>query len=274
MRLGRRRNSEGAEPRWRRNTLANWAAWRYPTAPATTWTGSELRREQLGGVAHPHALELAAEAGAAHLGQRALELAAARGDLAGHAPEREVGVAVLRARSPREPRGTGRGDAGRWMPARRGIRRPSPTGSSVRLAHVQVRTGMSRTVVTVAPGATLKDAASSMAERKVGAAVVIDPEQPGPGIITERDLLNSIADGQDPTGELVQDHLSAERHLRGTRLVARACRRGDGPRRLPPPRRGGRRRDGRRALDARHRPLLGAGRRDVGPAALVLERQI
>ena len=69
---------------------------------------------------------------------------------------------------------------------------------------------MSRTVVTVAPGATLKDAASSMAERKVGAAVVIDPEQPGPGIITERDLLNSIAEGQDPAGELVQDHLSTD----------------------------------------------------------------
>ena len=69
---------------------------------------------------------------------------------------------------------------------------------------------MSSTVVTVAPGATLKDAASSMAERKVGAAVVIDPEQPGPGIITERDLLNSIADGQDPTGELVRNHLSAD----------------------------------------------------------------
>ena len=69
---------------------------------------------------------------------------------------------------------------------------------------------MSSAVVTVAPGATLKDAASSMSERKVGAAVVIDPELPGPGIITERDLLNSIADGQDPSGELVQDHLSAD----------------------------------------------------------------
>ena len=75
---------------------------------------------------------------------------------------------------------------------------------------MQVRSGMSSSVVTVAPGATLHDAASSMAERKVGAAVVIDPEQPGPGIITERDLLNSIAQGQDPARELVQDHLSAD----------------------------------------------------------------
>ena len=69
---------------------------------------------------------------------------------------------------------------------------------------------MSRSVVTVTPGATLHDAARAMAERKVGAAVVIDPEQPGPGIITERDLLLSVGSGQDPNAELVRDHLSPE----------------------------------------------------------------
>jgi CBS domain-containing protein len=75
---------------------------------------------------------------------------------------------------------------------------------------MQVSTGMSSTVVTVAPGVTLTDAARSMAERRVGAAVVIDPEQPGPGILTERDVLNSVAQGQDPSSELVRDHLSAD----------------------------------------------------------------
>ena len=75
---------------------------------------------------------------------------------------------------------------------------------------MQVRTGMSTTVLTVSPGVTLHDAAAAMAERKVGAAVVIDPEQPGPGIITERDVLQSIGTGQDPYKELVRDHLSAE----------------------------------------------------------------
>ena len=69
---------------------------------------------------------------------------------------------------------------------------------------------MSSSVVTVAPGATLHDAARSMAERKVGAAVVMDPEQPGPGIITERDVLQSVGRGEDPNTELVQDHLSSE----------------------------------------------------------------
>jgi CBS domain-containing protein len=75
---------------------------------------------------------------------------------------------------------------------------------------MEVRSGMSTAVVTVSPGATLHDAARAMAERKVGAAVVIDPEQPGPGIITERDLLLSVGSGQDPNTELVRDHLSAE----------------------------------------------------------------
>jgi CBS domain-containing protein len=78
------------------------------------------------------------------------------------------------------------------------------------MAPMQVRSGMSTSVVTVSPGATLHDAAESMAGRKVGAAVVIDPEQPGPGIITERDLLLSVGSGQDPNSELVRDHLSPE----------------------------------------------------------------
>jgi len=75
---------------------------------------------------------------------------------------------------------------------------------------MEVRSGMTSSVVSVAPGVTLHDAARSMAERNVGAAVVIDPEQPGPGIITERDVLQSVGRGEDPNRELVQDHLSAE----------------------------------------------------------------
>jgi CBS domain-containing protein len=73
-----------------------------------------------------------------------------------------------------------------------------------------VRDGMSGVVLTVGPGHTLRQAARLMAKRKVGAAVVMDPESEGPGIVTERDLLNSIADGQDPDTELVGAHLTAE----------------------------------------------------------------
>jgi CBS domain-containing protein len=74
---------------------------------------------------------------------------------------------------------------------------------------MQVRDGMSSVVLTVNPGHSLREAACLMAERRVGAAVVIDPEQPGPGIVTERDVLQSIAAGQDPGAERVADHLSA-----------------------------------------------------------------
>ena len=75
---------------------------------------------------------------------------------------------------------------------------------------MQVRVGMSDVVLTVNPGHTLREAAEAMAGRGVGAAVVIDPEQPGPGIITERDVLQSVARGQDPSTERVADHLSPE----------------------------------------------------------------
>jgi CBS domain-containing protein len=74
---------------------------------------------------------------------------------------------------------------------------------------VQVRDGMSEVVLTVGPGHTLRQAARLMAKRRVGAAIVMDPEGEGPGIVTERDILMSLADGQDPDSELVADHLTA-----------------------------------------------------------------
>src|SRR5205085_7495854 len=74
---------------------------------------------------------------------------------------------------------------------------------------MQVRDGMTDAILAVGPGHTLRDAARAMAQKKVGAAVVNDPEQPGPGIITERDILQSIGAGQSPDDERVGDHLSA-----------------------------------------------------------------
>jgi CBS domain-containing protein len=75
---------------------------------------------------------------------------------------------------------------------------------------MQVRAGMSDVVLTINPGHSLRDAARAMADRGVGAAVVIDPEQPGPGIVTERDILQSIGTGQDPDRERVSEHLSSD----------------------------------------------------------------
>jgi CBS domain-containing protein len=73
---------------------------------------------------------------------------------------------------------------------------------------MQVRDGMSSVVLTVGPGHSLRETARQMADRKVGSAAVIDPDSPGPGIITERDILIAIAAGQDPDAELVGDHLT------------------------------------------------------------------
>jgi CBS domain-containing protein len=75
---------------------------------------------------------------------------------------------------------------------------------------MQVRDGMSPMVLTVGPGHTLREAARLMSERHVGAAVVIDPDAGGPGIVTERDVLSSIGAGEDPDVELVADHLTGE----------------------------------------------------------------
>jgi CBS domain-containing protein len=74
---------------------------------------------------------------------------------------------------------------------------------------MQVRDGMSTVVLTVGPQHTLREAARLMAQRKVGAAVVLDPDAPGAGIITERDLLESIGADQDPDAERVGDHQSS-----------------------------------------------------------------
>jgi CBS domain-containing protein len=73
-----------------------------------------------------------------------------------------------------------------------------------------VRDGMSSVVLTINPGHSLRDAANAMAERRVGAAVVMDPDQQGPGIVTERDILMSIGSGENPDRERVSDHLSAD----------------------------------------------------------------
>jgi CBS domain-containing protein len=75
---------------------------------------------------------------------------------------------------------------------------------------IHVREGMNAVVVTVGPDHTLREAARRMTRHSVGAAVVIDPEQPGPGIITERDLLHANGRGEDIDTELVRDHLTSD----------------------------------------------------------------
>jgi CBS domain-containing protein len=75
---------------------------------------------------------------------------------------------------------------------------------------MQVHEGMSSAVLAVGPGHSLRDAARLMAARGVGAAVVVDPDSHGPGILTERDILMSVGAGEDPDRELVARHLTKE----------------------------------------------------------------
>jgi CBS domain-containing protein len=73
-----------------------------------------------------------------------------------------------------------------------------------------VQDGMTRSVATVGPTHTLRQAASKMAVHNAGAAVVVDPDAAGPEILTEHDILVALARGQDPDQEQVVDHLSSE----------------------------------------------------------------
>lgn len=73
---------------------------------------------------------------------------------------------------------------------------------------MQVRDGMSEIAVTVGPSHTLRQAAAAMVARNVGAALVVDDEAPGPGIVTERDLLLAVGGGADPDAALVGAHMT------------------------------------------------------------------
>lgn len=73
-----------------------------------------------------------------------------------------------------------------------------------------VRDAMSKVVLSIGPTHTLRQAAGLMAKRRVGSAVVLDPDRSGVGILTERDVLEAIGIGQDPDAELAAGHLTSE----------------------------------------------------------------
>ena len=74
---------------------------------------------------------------------------------------------------------------------------------------MRVRDAMTEHVLTITPGRSLREAAKFMTDHNVGAVVIIDPEEPGPGIVTERDIVRSLGAGEDPDSELVRDHLTS-----------------------------------------------------------------
>jgi CBS domain-containing protein len=77
---------------------------------------------------------------------------------------------------------------------------------------MKVEDGMSEQILTIGPAHTLREAARMMAARKVGAAVVVDTnrDHAGVGILTERDILLSVAAGQSPDEEVADDHCTQD----------------------------------------------------------------
>jgi CBS domain-containing protein len=73
---------------------------------------------------------------------------------------------------------------------------------------MQVKDAMSKIVLTVGPEHTVREAAELMTRHHVGSAIVVDDALPGPGIITERDILRSIAAGEDPTTTRVRERMT------------------------------------------------------------------
>ena len=75
---------------------------------------------------------------------------------------------------------------------------------------MKVEDGMSAQVLTIGPVHTLREAARMMADRKIGAAVVVSSDQNGIGILTERDILLSIASGESPDAETAGEHCTQD----------------------------------------------------------------
>jgi CBS domain-containing protein len=75
---------------------------------------------------------------------------------------------------------------------------------------MQVRDAMSSQVLVIGPDHTLRQAARMMSARRVGSAIVIDPESEGVGIITERDILDAVGGGLDCDTEKTGAHLTAD----------------------------------------------------------------
>ncbi|MQY13591.1 hypothetical protein SRB5_37410 [Streptomyces sp. RB5] len=73
-----------------------------------------------------------------------------------------------------------------------------------------VSDAMSTVVLTIGPAHTLRQAAALMSARRVGAAVVLDPDDYGLGILTERDVLNSVGAGQSPDRETAEGHTTTD----------------------------------------------------------------
>jgi CBS domain-containing protein len=72
---------------------------------------------------------------------------------------------------------------------------------------MQVGDVMKRDVKTAAPDDTFADAASLLHDNQISSIVVMDRDRVA-GIITERDLVNLVADGLDPSATRIGDRMT------------------------------------------------------------------
>ena len=84
---------------------------------------------------------------------------------------------------------------------------------------MNVEDGMSEVILAIGPAHTLREAARMMAARKVGAAVVVDRDHDGVGILTERDILMSVAAGQSPDEEVADQHCTQDLVFAGRQWI-------------------------------------------------------
>lgn len=75
---------------------------------------------------------------------------------------------------------------------------------------MRVAEAMSTKVLVVSPEHTVAEAARLMVARRVGAAVVLGDDLPGPGIVTERDVMRAVAEGRDCASTVVREVMTFE----------------------------------------------------------------
>ena len=71
-----------------------------------------------------------------------------------------------------------------------------------------VKEAMTDLRLAIGPSHSLREAAQKMRQQSVGAAIIIDPDAAGFAILSERDVLMSVAAGHDLDKELVSDHMN------------------------------------------------------------------
>lgn len=75
---------------------------------------------------------------------------------------------------------------------------------------MKVSEAMTTHVVSIGPSHSLRAASQVMAERNIGSVVVHDPDGPGPGILTERDVVRAVARGDDLDQARAADHVTTD----------------------------------------------------------------